>query len=353
MKDEVKELAKLLKELVKEEVSKTEKVEDEKKGKIFGKDVKKMTEEERNTEFIKALLSNSREKLELLSEGTDADGGYLVPDEYADRIVEDLRDATVIRPRATVITTRSKTLNLPSLATRPKVYWRGELAAKSTSSVTFDNLQFTPYSLAVIIGLSQELADDASLGVGSGGIVGYVQRLIVQAIAEEEDKKFATGSGSGEPTGITQYTSSMATVDAGGALSGDHFIKLYHKIPQGYRKNGVWLMNSRTISEVRQLKDSNNRYLIQDLAGSPQPTLLGRPIIEQNDLPSSQVYYGDLQYYTIVQRQGISTRVSDEATVASSSAFEKNLVYVRVEERVDGKLVQPKAFGYINNTGVS
>lgn len=301
----------------------------------------------KSVHFISALATGDKEKLQLLTEGTAANGGYLVPDDFANMIVEDIRDETVMRRIADVMTTTSDTFHLPNLATRPKAAWRSEAAVKNTSTATFGENVFTPYSLAVIVGLSDELVADATLGV-NGSIVNYVSQLMAQSLAEAEDKAFFTGSGSGQPTGINQYT--LGTVTAGGTDSSkaDSIISTFMRLPQGYRNRAVWVGNSSTIEAVQTLKDSNNNYLVSRLADSPELRLKGRPIYEQNDIAGGTLYFGDFSYYKIVDREGVRVRVSDEATVASQSAFEQDLTYVRVEKRVDGELTLTQAIRVCN-----
>ena len=295
--------------------------------------------------FMSALMHGDKEKLQVLVEGTDSLGGYLVPAEFQNMIVEDLRDATVMRQIANTITTTSNELHLPKLDTRPQAQWRNEAAVKATSTAQFSELVFTPYSLASIVPLSQELSDDATLGV-NGSIINYIAGLMTQSLAEKEDLAFWTGNGTGQPTGISQYTVGSRAKSANMA---DDVIELFHDLKQGYRGRAVWVGNARTLATVRQLKDTQNRYLVQNLGDSPYGSLLGRPMYEQNNL-SNELYLGDFSYYQIVDRQGISVRVSDEATVAGSSAFEKNLVFVRVEKRVDAELTLTEAVKKI--TGV-
>lgn len=292
--------------------------------------------------FVQALMQGDKQKLQLLTEGSAAAGGYLVPEEFANMIVEDKRDLTVMRQLADTMTITSDTLHLPTLDARPKAAWRSEAAVKQTSTATFSELVFTPYSLAVIVGLSQELADDASLGVG-GSIVNYVGRLMARSLAEAEEAAFWTGNGSSKPTGITNY--SVGTRSAGGTDSAlaDAIKKTYFDLPQGYRAGAVWVGHAQALQRVNAAKDQNNNYLLTRLADGPTPVLQGRPVYEQNDLPTDVLYFGDFSYYMIVDRQGVTVDFSTEATVGGSSAFEKNLVFVRVEQRVDGELTLAQA----------
>lgn len=315
-----------------------------------GKEIHEVTQ--KTVEFFSALYSGDKEKLQILSEGTAADGGFLVPEEFANVIIEDIRDRSIMRQLASVMTTQSNQVHIPSLVSRPKAAWRAEKATKNTSTATFAENILTPYSLAVIVPLSNELVADAQLGVG-GSIVNYIAGLMSTSLEEKEEDAFWNGSGSGQPTGIDNY--SLRTVAAGAgatdAQKADAIIQAYHTTPQGYRNRAVWVGNMGTWYEVGRLKDSQNRYLLTDLAGSPTQILKGRPVYESNFVVGGKLFFGDFSYYQIVDREGISVRVSDEATVAGSSAFEKNLTYVRVEKRVDAELLLPAAVTEVTGFG--
>lgn len=287
--------------------------------------------------FVQALATNDREKLQTLVEGTGSRGGYLVPEDFVNILVEDRRDMTVMRQLATILPVTTDTIHIPNLAARPKAYWRSEAAVKSTTTVDFGETVLTPYSLAAIVPISNELVADASLGVGAS-IVSLVGNVLARSLAEEEDKAFWVGNGSGRPTGIDNY--SFTTISGGitDATRADAVIQALFTLPQGYRSSAVWVANKNTWSKIYRLKDSQNRYLMDELPQGPTPTLRGRPVYEQNDIGDGKMFLGDFSYYYIADRQGISVDTSTEATVASQSAFERNLTFVRVEERVDGEL---------------
>lgn len=309
---------------------------------------------QKTVEFFSALYSGDHEKLQILSEGTSADGGFLVPAEFANVIIEDIRDMNIMRQLASVMTTQSNSVHIPSLISRPKAAWRAEKATKNTSTATFAENILTPYSLAVIVPLSNELVADAKQGVG-GSIVNYIAGLMAVSLNEAEEQAFWTGNGSGKPTGVDGGSYSLRTTAAGAGATdiqrADAIISAISNTPQGYRNKGVWVANMGTWGEIARLKDSQNRYLLTDLAGANTQLLKGRPVYESNFLAGGTALYGDFSYYQIVDREGISVRVSDEATVAGSSAFEKNLTYVRVEKRVDAELLLPAAISKVTGLG--
>lgn len=309
---------------------------------------KKITEiSQRTTLFLKAFFAGDIQKLQILSEGTAADGGYLVPEEFANMIIEDRRDANIMREiAAPAINITTDTFHLPNLASRPKAAWRGEKAAKNTSTAQFGENVLTPYSLASIVPMTNEFVMDASLGVG-GSVVSYISRLLGVSLQEEEEKAFWVGNGTGKPSGVDGGVYTLRTFAAGAGASdaqrADKLIEMFRNTPQGYRTRGVWVANMGTLGEIDRLKDSQGRYLLTDLANAPTQTIKGRPVYESNYLAGGTILFGDFEYYQIVDRQGISIKVSDEATVAGVSGFEKNVTFVRAEERVDAELTLPAA----------
>lgn len=321
--------------------------------KAAGKQVIEVTM--KTVHFVNALMTKNVEKLQLLSEGTAGDGGYLVPEEFANMIIEDVRDINVMRQiAAPPMTISGDTLHIPSLVSRPKANWRAEKAVKQTSTAQFGENVLTPYSLAVIVGLSNELAADASLGV-SGSIVNYVANLMAVSLAEKEEEAFWVGNGTAKPTGVDGGAYTLRTVPAGAGATDaqrqDAIIQAFQRTPQGYRNRAVWVANSQTLEEVGRLKDTTNRLLLTQLADSPTQTLRGRPIYESNSLAGGTLLFGDFSYYQIVDREGISVAVSTEATVASQSAFERNLTFIRVEKRVDAELLLPAAVTKVTGLG--
>lgn len=301
---------------------------------------------------ITAFITGDVQKLQVLVEGTGARGGFLVPDDYANVLIEDIRDQTVMRQLATVMTTDSDTLHVPSLLSRPRAAFRAEAAVKSTSTVDFAENVLTPYSLAAIVTLSRELVADAKLGVGAS-IVSKVGELMAQAIAEREDRAFWTGSGSGEPTGLNSYTFTTVAAGAGAsdAVKADSLIRSFWRLGQGYRNRAAFVANSQTWEKVATLKDSQNNYLLSRLGDSPYRTILGRPIYEQNNLEAGVIFVGDFSPYVIADREGVRIDTSEEATVASQSAFERNLVHVRAEKRVDGELTRTDTIVEVTGMG--
>lgn len=325
-----------------------------------GKDVKiKHSEVTVLSGWFKSFLNKNRQgmmtyhqKLEPLVEGVTTDGGFLVPNLMYGKITELIEDTAIIKPRAEIIDmTGMKTnqLDINGIASNPIVSWGSENAAKATSSMTFNQINLTPYKLAAIIPISTELRDDAP-----ANIVSIVTRAFAQAVAKAEDKAFMVGTGVGQPTGIDTYVFTLVT--AGGALAFTHLNRAYFGLSQGFRNNAVWIMNGRTMAGIANLVDSQNRPIlamdgIVTKAGLPQ--IKGADVLEQNDVASSKIFFIDLKQYYVGMRLPMTIDIADQATVAGISLWEKNLIGIRVEERVDGEIATTRAAIEVSNTGIS
>ena len=279
--------------------------------------------------FFKALLDRDIVAVKALSEGTDSQGGYLVPEEFRAEVVREQLDFGVMRRIARVFPMNTDTLDIPTLAARPAAYWTSENATLSTSSAEFGQVTLSPSTLVARLPVSRQLAADSAINV-----VSFITELFAQEITRAEDKAFFTGSGTGRPKGINQET--LKTVAAGGLLNFDDLISLYYKLQARHRssRNAAFVCTRRVLELLRKVKDSNNQYIWQASVQVGQPDrVLGIPVLEQNDLSEDQIYFGDWAYYFIGDREQLSVETSTEG----GTAWERHRLEIKAATRVDGK----------------
>lgn len=283
--------------------------------------------------YFKALIQGNTPVVRALVEGTDALGGYLVPEEFRAEVVQEMQNAVVMRNIAFVLPMGTDTFDIPTEAARPTVYWGTEDATIQTSSAEFGEVTLTPHKLIGRIAVTHELFQDSAIPV-----VRYLARIFAEEIGEKEDKAFFVGSGSGQPKGIDQET--LTTVTAG-SNKADSLINLFYTLKKVYRGRASWVMNTHTLRNTRKLKDSQNQYLWQPSlqAGEPE-VLLGRPVYEQNDLADGKIFFGDYSYYFIGDRE----QMSAETTREGGTAWERDRIELKVRERVDGEVALTRAF---------
>ncbi len=319
----------------------------------FGAEYKGMSDNEKTLVWLKALRDDDKStlkaidditvpemvKLKVMSAGTNADGGFLVPTILYQQIVEEMRDDQVIASKANVINNCPAHLDIDQLIGRPKMSWTAEKAVKDTSTATFNQIDLTPYSVTCIVAITNKLEEDAEV---IAPISQYVTGLISTALNEELERVFAVGVGTTQPTGINAYAATVHRIVATPAniLTSDSMIDVISRLGQKYLKNAVWLMNSKAWRVAMQLKDSQNRYLfIADPSGKTPGTILGYPILRVDALPNANIWFGDLKGYWIGYRGGINVAKSTDATIEGiGNLFERNMFAIRVERRVDAEL---------------
>ena len=276
-----------------------------------------------------------------LQEGTDSEGGYLVPDEFERTLVKALEEENIFRKLAKIIQTSNGDRKIPVVTTHGSASWLDEEELVPESDEVFGQTSLSAYKLGTFIKVSDELLNDSVFDLES-----YISSEFARRIGHKEEEAFFTGDGSGKPTGFFAASGGAdvgITSAAAAALTADELIDLFYSLRSPYRKNAVWVMNDSTVKAVRKLKDGNGQYLWQPAltAGTPD-TILNRPIYTSSYVPAiaagaKTIAFGDFGYYWIADRQGRSFKRLNELFATTGQ------VGFMATQRVDGKLILPEA----------
>lgn len=274
----------------------------------------------------------------VLSEGVQADGGYLVPEEFERQIVTGLDETNVVRSLAKVITTNAER-KIPVAASHSAAQWTAENAAYTESNPTFDQKTIDAFKLTDLVKVSIELLQDSAFDLES-----YIAGEFARAFGIAEEQAFCVGTGTNQPTGI--FTANGGTVGvtaaANNAITADELISLVYALKSPYRRNAKFLMNDATISVIRKLKDSNGAYLWQPSLQAGQPDrLLGYELYTSPYVPvmaanAFTVAFGDFKNYWIADRSGRTVQRLNELYSTNGQ------VGFVATERVDGKVILPE-----------
>lgn len=285
--------------------------------------------------MLRALRSKFQRVDNELIEGTDASGGYLVPEEYDHRLIDVLHEENVLRPLATTITTSGEhKINIT--ATKPAAAWIDEGAALTFGDATFAQMILDAHKLHVAVKVSEELLYDNAFNLEH-----YLITEFGKALGDKEEEAFLLGDGAHKPTGLLEAASAHETEEA--KLKADELISLVYALKRPYRKNAAFIANDQTLAAIRKLKDANGVYLWQPsyqmgepdrIFGYPVYTTPYMPIVEAGHIVLA---FGDYSYYNIGDRGVRSMQVLKELFA------EHGMVGFVMKERVDGKLVQKEA----------
>ena len=276
-----------------------------------------------------------------LQEGTDSEGGYLVPDEFERTLVKALEEENIFRKLAKIIQTSSGDRKIPVVTTHGSAAWLDEEEQLTESDEVFGQTSLSAHKLGTFIKVSDELLNDSVFDLES-----YISTEFARRIGSKEEEAFFTGDGSGKPTGIFAASGGAdvgVTSAAAAALTADELIDLFYSLRSPYRKKAVWVMNDSTVKAIRKLKDGNGQYLWQPAltAGTPD-TILNRPVYTSSYVPAiaagaKTIAFGDFGYYWIADRQGRSFKRLNELFATTGQ------VGFMATQRVDGKLILSEA----------
>ena len=281
------------------------------------------------------------EILNALQEGTDSEGGYLVPDEFERTLVQKLTAANVLRPLCHVIQTSYGDRKIPVVASKGTADWVDEEGTYPLSDDTFSQVVLGAYKLATMIKVSEELLSDSVFD-----IEGYVSEQFGKRIGDKEEDAFLTGNGVSKPIGILHTTggAEVGVTTAGvAAITGDELIDLVYSLRAPYRKSAVFVLNDTTVKLLRKLKDGDGQYIWRPgITENAPDTILGHRIVTSEFMPgvsagNKSIAFGDFSYYWIADRQGRTFKRLNELYATTGQ------IGFLASQRLDGKLILPEA----------
>jgi len=286
----------------------------------------------------------SPEEVKALTVSTDANGGFLAPEEFGNELIKLLNEYSPIRSYARVVNISAPEIKYPRRVSGTAATWVSETEDRTESGMTFEQITLTPFELATFTDVSNQLLEDNAYGLEGELLADYAE-----SFGKTEGVAFVKGTGTGQPKGIMTATG-IKEVKTGVAATfpttnpADVIIGMYHQIATSHAQNGAWLMNRNTVSVIRQWKDGTGRYLVLDpITAGGVMTLLGRPIVEMPDMDDIgagkfPILFGDLSGYRIIDRIGLST-LRDPYSLAG-----KGQVRFHARKRVGADLTHPDRF---------
>lgn len=257
------------------------------------------------------LTVDEQRALERAMSLTDNAGGYLVPFQLDPTVIITSNGSrNQIRQIARQVVATGDVWNGVSSGA-VSWSWDSEAAEVSDDSTTFAQPTVPVYKAAGFVPISIEALQDEA------NVTSEVARLLAFGRDTLEAAAFATGSGSGQPTGIVTAltgTSSVVTSTTTDTFAAADVYKLDDALPARYRANASWLGNRGTFNLVRQFDTQGGAQMWERLAADVPPQLLGRSVYESEDMDGSvttssenyMLVYGDFMNYVIADRVGMT-----------------------------------------------
>lgn len=295
-----------------------------------------------------------------LSEGTDQAGGFLVPEEMINRIIQKAPTPTRVAGLVSSINISRDSVVMPKVSyatddiytTGVRATWTGEIPTSSTAhrvtDPVFGQTRIPVYTAMLSMPLTNDLVEDSifPLVTWASGKFSETNDLL-------RDNMIINGTGIGQPAGILMNpnaTDQPATVvsSSAAAIAAAGLIDIAYSVPEQYEDNLRWVFNkTNTAKTLAGLKDGNNRYLwgmgVDDsglMVPAIRRSLLGYPVVFSGFMPNQAanaypIIFGDLGGYMLVNRVGFSIQVLRELYA------ETNQIVLLGRVRFGGATIEP------------
>ncbi len=285
--------------------------------------------------------------LNVATERSGEDGGFLVPEEVSQAIITKLQANESLLAATTQMPISGNALTLTLDESQPwnsgvQAYWTADGTAITGVKPKFTQASWRLQKLAALVTATDELLDDAT------ALASYINVAAPNAIMHKLNNAIINGNGVGKPQGIIN---SPFTIQVGKESMQDpdtvvtrNIINMYSAMIPAARANAVWYVNAMVEPQLMTLKDDNDNFLYispggfgQQINNSPYGMLLGRPVVPLlSGMPelgdSGDILFANLSYYYTIQKaQGVKSASSIHLN------FDKELTSFRFSLRVDGK----------------
>ncbi len=217
-----------------------------------------------------------------VSQTTDV--GAVIPTNVLNQIITKLESVGNILAKVTR-TAYKGGVTIPKSTVKPVATWtaQGQGSDKQKQD-TSGTVTFAYHKLRCAVAVSLE--------VDTMAITAFENLLInniVEAMTKALEQAIISGTGAGQPKGITAETADAGqTVETSKPAYTD-LITAEGNLPVAYEKGAEWCMSKKTYMSYYGLTDSNGQPIGRinyGLAGKPEYTLLGRPVNVCDYLPS-------------------------------------------------------------------
>jgi len=291
--------------------------------------------------------------------GTPSAGGYLVPDEFRQKLVDRLVKFGGLAEHAETITTSTGApLEWPTLDDTAN---QGQIVAEGATPAAGADLVFgskdlgswtyqAPGAGTDPLRVSVELAQDSAFNIQD-----LVQRKLGQRIARSQALHWVNGTGTGQPEGITASTGPSHTF-TGAEITYAALVAAKHSIDPDYRDGAKWFFNDQTLAALESVVDTTGRPLLMPaaqsgMAGDAGLTLLNHPIvIDQGFDDYTDASSNNWGAFGNMNEAYVIRRVRDVQLIVNpySRANNRQIEYT-AWARADGAVQNPYAISILKN----
>jgi HK97 family phage major capsid protein len=242
--------------------------------------------------------------------GTDAEGGYAVPDDFYNSVIEqrDLQSWVRQAPVLRLTTTRDRILIPTESTAGTKLVVTDEEASYDENEPVFGQAALTIYKFTKMLKISEELLDGDAVGLEA-----YLASTLARAQAKAENYYCTVGTGSSMPQGLVYASTSSAVVMASpDAIVSTDLTGALGTLGAGYWESGAMglIMAPSVFWYIRGI--TGNPFQFAEMPQGTGKSLFGYPVYLAPDCDALTVHSGkvvtfaNMGFYAFAERQGLT-----------------------------------------------
>lgn len=276
---------------------------------------------------------------------TPTDGGFLVPEQFSQEVIELLRPQSVVRSMVgRTLQLPVGTVNIPKITDGSTAYYQGENTNATKSALKTGNVKLTWKKLISLVPLSNDLVRYSSPGADS-----IVRTDMIRAMAQRENQAFLRDPGTEatprglryqmHPNNLIDVSNPTFTIQTVATDLGRCVLRLVEQnVP--LTKAG-WLFAPRIWNYLRMLQTTTGAFIYQ--AEMNNGLLLGYPFKWSTQIPvtlsdhgrtgETEIYFCDFDDVVIGEAMAMRVDASQEASYMDGatlvSAYSQDQTVVR------------------------
>ena len=277
------------------------------------------------------------------NEGTGADGGYLVPPEFAREIKSHALEEDSLVPMTDNNPVTGNSMTFPADETTPfgsdgvRAYWEGEAATGTQTKPVLKERTLRLRKLFALVPVTEELLSDAN------ALPAYLTKKTGESIRFKTNDSLINGTGAGQPLGILNAGALVSVAKEGSQVAdtvvAENIAKMYARAPGASKSRGVWMINDDVLPQLLTMTLGDHPIYMPPSSGftnAPGGILLGRPVIPTQSCKTvgdkGDIYFADWsQYLTITKAGGV------EFATSMHLWFDQDISAFRAIFRIDGQ----------------
>lgn len=297
----------------------------------------------------RTLLTQNSVDTRALGVASGGVGGYLVPEDFYNQVVEIMKAYGGMRSAGATVLTTSGGNDMPvpkgdDTSNTGEIVGEGSQVS-SDADPTFTQMILKAYNYSSkIVRVGYALLQDEAVGFEA-----LLARMLATRLGRITNTHFTTGNDTNKPDGVLNSAEdSSITSDKETSIAYADLVSLMHSIDPAYQANGRWMFNDGTLAILKKMVTATEKIPLWTPGVSLREpdTILGKPYVVNQDMPAhttglKAMIFGDFSQYFIRDVRGM----------AMMRLTERYADYLQVGfmlfSRHDGGLAVPSAIKYL------